>query len=54
MERLQIFGEERELESRSLLRPELAHAIIESRPANLLTSAMVPCAWLNSFQPKVL
>jgi hypothetical protein len=47
------FGGERELESTSLLRPELARAIIESRPANLLTSAMVPCAIIGSIEPKV-
>src|SRR5260370_5226305 len=29
-------------------------AIIESRPTNLGTSAMVPCAWLCSIEPKVL
>ena len=28
-------------------------AIIESRPAHLLASAMVPCAWLSSIEPKV-
>jgi hypothetical protein len=29
-------------------------AIIESRPSNLRTSAMVPRAWLSSIEPKVL
>jgi hypothetical protein len=28
-------------------------AIIESRPANLLASAIVPCAWLSPTEPKV-
>ena len=28
-------------------------AIIESRPTNLRTSAMVTCAWLSSIEPKV-